>query len=188
MPKLFFLLSGETHLFLPRRLRRFWKQKAIHTQTWQSLTRFCAWNQPWTASKLSSTFSLHKGLRTGTACSKRNLQDIAEAAAKIDFKAILKEGESFVVRINRIKNYADTEINTMTLEIKLGGQILKQTPGAKVNLKNPDKTFIGIITDDKLILGLKLTEITPKPSRNGVHEKNRSSTHPPCPQKWHVAW
>jgi tRNA (guanine10-N2)-dimethyltransferase len=75
---------------------------------------------------------------------------------------VLKPGESFVVRINRIKEYADAEINTMTLEIRLGGQILRQTEGAAVNLKNPDKTFIGIITNDKLILGLKLTEITSK--------------------------
>ena len=66
------------------------------------------------------------------------------------------------MRINRIKNYADADINTMTLEIKLGEQILSQTEGTKVNLKNPDKTFIGIITDDKLILGLKLTDITTK--------------------------
>ena len=88
--------------------------------------------------------------------------DIAEAAAKVDFKAVIQPGESFVVRINRIKNYADAEINTMTLEIELGAQILNQTEGAKVNLKNPDKTIIGIITDDKLILGLKLTDITSK--------------------------
>ena len=89
-------------------------------------------------------------------------KDIAEAAAKVDFKAVIQPGESFVVRINRIKNYADAEINTMTLEIELGAQILNQTQGAKVNLKNPDKTIIGIITDDKLILGLKLTDITSK--------------------------
>jgi len=31
-----------------------------------------------------------------------------------------------------------------------------------VNLKNPDKTIIGIITNNKLILGLKLTDITSK--------------------------
>jgi tRNA (guanine10-N2)-dimethyltransferase len=88
--------------------------------------------------------------------------DILEETAKVDLKAILKPGETFVVRINRIKNYADAEINTMTLEIKLGGQILRQTEGTNVNLKNPDKTFIGIITNDKLILGLKLTDITSK--------------------------
>jgi len=91
-----------------------------------------------------------------------NYDDIAKAAAKTDFKAILKADESFVVRINRIKNYSDRAINTMTLEVDLGRQILAQTEGTRVNLKNPDKTFIGIITDEKLILGLKLTDITSK--------------------------
>ncbi len=50
----------------------------------------------------------------------------------------------------------------MALEGKLGKQILNRTEGTKVSLKNPDKTFIGIITDEKLILGLKLTDITSK--------------------------
>ena len=88
--------------------------------------------------------------------------DIAKAASETDFKAVLKPGESFVVRINRIKNYADEALNTMVLEGKLGRQILNGTEGTKVSLKNPDKTFIGIITDEKLILGLKLTDITSK--------------------------
>jgi tRNA (guanine10-N2)-dimethyltransferase len=91
-----------------------------------------------------------------------NLKDIAEAATKTDFRSVLKPGESFLVRINRIKNYADDELNTMVLEGKLGKQILNSTEGTKVSLKNPDKTFIGIITSEKLILGLKLTEIQSK--------------------------
>jgi len=94
--------------------------------------------------------------------SNANLTDVVKATAKTNFKAILKPGESFVVRINRIKNYADEELNTMVLEGKLGKLILNLTESTRVSLKNPDKTFIGIITDDKLILGLKLTDITSK--------------------------
>lgn len=91
-----------------------------------------------------------------------NHDDIAKAASETDFKAVLKPGESFVVRVNRIRNYADQALNTMELEGKLGKQILKLTKDTKVSLKNPDKTFIGIITDEKLVLGLKLTDITSK--------------------------
>jgi tRNA (guanine10-N2)-dimethyltransferase len=94
--------------------------------------------------------------------SKANMSDIEKTAAETDFQSFLKEGESFVVRINRIKTYADQVLNTMTLEVKLGAQIIQQTKGTKVSLKNPDKTFIGIITNDKLVLGIKLTEITTK--------------------------
>jgi tRNA (guanine10-N2)-dimethyltransferase len=94
--------------------------------------------------------------------SNSNLTDIAKVASETDFKAVLKPGESFVVRINRIKNYADEALNTMVLEGKLGEQILNGTEGTKVSLKNPDKTFLGIITNEKLVLGLKLTDITSK--------------------------
>jgi tRNA (guanine10-N2)-dimethyltransferase len=94
--------------------------------------------------------------------SNANYADICKAVGEVDFKSVLKSGESFVVRINRIKTYADQAINTMELEVKLGRQILKQFPEAKVNLRQPDKTFIGIITDEKLVFGLKLTEISSK--------------------------
>jgi len=94
--------------------------------------------------------------------SKANYTDILKTVKNVDFKSVLKPGESFVVRINRIKNYADKIINTMELEVQLGQQILNQTPETKVNLKQPDKTFIGIITDEKLVFGLKLTEISSK--------------------------
>ncbi len=88
--------------------------------------------------------------------------EISKTASNTDFKAVLKPGESFSVRINRIKNYADQAINTMRLEGKLGKIILQRTQDTKVNLKNPDKTFIGIITNEKLVFGLKLTEIQTK--------------------------
>jgi len=87
---------------------------------------------------------------------------ITEAAGNADFKAVLNSGESFSVRINRIKNYADLAVNTMNLEGKLGKVIIQRVPEAKVNLKSPDKTFIGIVTSEKLVFGLKLTEIQTK--------------------------
>jgi tRNA (guanine10-N2)-dimethyltransferase len=50
----------------------------------------------------------------------------------------------------------------MRLEGKLGKIITQCAPDAKVNLKSPDKTFIGIVTNEKLVFGLKLTEIQTK--------------------------
>jgi hypothetical protein len=56
--------------------------------------------------------------------------------------------------------------------LKLGWDDKSLTfPEAKVNLKNPDKTFICIKTDEKLVFGLKLTEISSKTSQNAVHAK-----------------
>jgi tRNA (guanine10-N2)-dimethyltransferase len=87
---------------------------------------------------------------------------IVKATHSISLNAVLDDGESFVVRVKRVKNYA-SKIDGMALERKLGELVLKEKTKAKVNLKNPDKTFIGILTDGKFIFGVKLAEIAPKP-------------------------
>ena len=122
----------------------------------RSLIRFCGWKQMLDsvqAVQVRSAYTRFCALELFV--SNANFDDIAKAAAETDFKAVLKPGESFVVRINRIRNYADEAVNTMTLEGKLGKQILNQTEGTKVSLKNPDKTFIGIITRRKTHFRLK---------------------------------
>jgi tRNA (guanine10-N2)-dimethyltransferase len=163
VPKLFFLLSGENESLPVAEV------KAILEAEGYAFSKPSGFDQ---ILRLESELDCVKVVQIRSAYTRvsaeellladANYNAIGEAAFKVDFQRVLKPGESFVVRINRIKNYADAEINTMTLEIKLGGQILKQTEGTSVNLKNPDKTFIGIITDNKLILGLKLTDITSK--------------------------
>lgn len=163
MPKLFFLLSGENPT-LPAS-----EVKAILEAEGYSYSNASVMDQ---ILRLEASLESVKVVPIRSAYTRVSAQelvlanatytDIADAVSKVDFSRVIQPGESFVVRINRIKNYADAELNTMTLEIKLGGQILRQTPGIKVNLKNPDKTIIGIITDNKLILGLKLTDITSK--------------------------
>jgi tRNA (guanine10-N2)-dimethyltransferase len=87
---------------------------------------------------------------------------ILEQAKNIDYSAELQEGNTFEVRIRRLKNYNE-EIETVPLERKLGQCIKENAPKAKVNLTKPNKTFYGILTEGKLVFGLKLAEIEPKP-------------------------
>jgi tRNA (guanine10-N2)-dimethyltransferase len=87
---------------------------------------------------------------------------IEENASATNFAKILAEGETFEVRIRRIKEYS-TKADTMRLEAKLGKLILQNAKHAKVNLKTPSKTFYGILTNGKLVFGIKLCEIAPKP-------------------------
>jgi tRNA (guanine10-N2)-dimethyltransferase len=87
---------------------------------------------------------------------------ITQTANNTDFKTVLAERETFEVRIRRIKEYSE-KADTMRLESLLGKLILQNAKHAKVNLKKPDKTFFGILTNGKLVFGLKLAEIQPKP-------------------------
>ncbi len=163
MPKLFFLLSGENESLPAAEVKAILEAEGYpYTNSFDldQILRLEAQQESVKVVQVRSAYT--RVCAQELLVANATYTDIEEAASKVDFSRVIGPGESFVVRINRIKNYADAEINTMTLEIKLGRQILNQTPGIKVNLKNPDKTIIGIITNDQLILGLKLTDITSK--------------------------
>jgi tRNA (guanine10-N2)-dimethyltransferase len=163
VPKLFFLLSGENETLPAAEVKAILKAEGYSCHNPQEFDQVLSLESEVESTKVVQVRSAYTRVcAQELLLANANMADIDKAAAQVDFKAILKPGDSFVVRINRIKNYADTQLNTMTLEIKLGDQILKQTEGTRVNLKNPDKTLIGIITNEKLILGLKLTDITSK--------------------------
>ncbi len=163
MPKLFFLLSGENKSLPAAEVKAILEAEGYSydsAQEFDQVLRLTAELGSVQTVQVRSAYTRVCALELFV--SNANHDDIANAAAETDFKAVLKPGQSFVVRINRIKNFADQALNTMVLEGQLGAQILNGTEGTKVSLKNPDKTFIGIITDEKLILGLKLTDITSK--------------------------
>jgi tRNA (guanine10-N2)-dimethyltransferase len=163
VPKLFFLLSGENKSLPAAEVKAILEAEGYSycgTQEFDQVLRLEAELGSVQTVQVRSAYTRVCGLELFV--SNANHADIAKAAAETDFKSVLKPGESFVVRINRIKNFADQALNTMVLEGQLGAQILNGTEATKVSLKNPDKTFIGIITDEKLILGLKLTDITSK--------------------------
>jgi tRNA (guanine10-N2)-dimethyltransferase len=89
-------------------------------------------------------------------------KEVAEAANSADFTCYLSEGETFAVRIRRIREYAK-KTATMHLESKLGRHILQNTNKTRVDLARPQKTFFGILTKGKLLFGLKVAEIPAKP-------------------------
>jgi tRNA (guanine10-N2)-dimethyltransferase len=94
--------------------------------------------------------------------SSSEVSSIIEAAQNIGLEEMLQQGETFVVRVKHVREYS-YEINGMTLERTLGALIVDRCPTAKVNLKGPDKTFIGVLTEDRFVFGVKLAEIQAKP-------------------------
>ena len=70
--------------------------------------------------------------------------------------------ESFAVRLRRVEGVTP-ELDRVELEGELGGQILETVKTSRVDLSNPQKTFFGVLTDNRFIFGLKTAEIIPKP-------------------------
>lgn len=89
-------------------------------------------------------------------------KEIFEAVNSSPLENFLHKGETFVVRIRRIGE-SSLDLVASELEKKLGEIILGKVEGVKVHLTRPDKTFFGVLTDNKFIFGLKLAEIVPKP-------------------------
>jgi tRNA (guanine10-N2)-dimethyltransferase len=84
----------------------------------------------------------------------------ALSSARLD--QALRENESFAVRVKHVKTHS-SGIDGMMLEKKLGELVLQSVPGVRVELKNPNKTLVGILTSEEFIFGLRLAEIPATP-------------------------
>lgn len=163
MAKLFFLFSGE-HETLPISELKAVLEAENHPykelEKLDQAARFEASKNCVKAIKHRAALTRICGLELFDC--KAELNEILRKMQEISLKEALDEMESFVVRIKRVKTYAK-DIDALFLERKLGEIILNKTKKAKVNLKNPNKTFIGILTSGKFIFGIKMAEIIPKP-------------------------
>lgn len=93
---------------------------------------------------------------------KADMPSIVKALRSINIGRILKDNESFVVRVRHVREYS-SELDGMVLEGKLGELVLNAAPKTRVKLRRPDKTFFGVLTNERFVFGLKLAEIEPKP-------------------------
>ncbi len=107
---------------------------------------------------------------------KAEPSEAVKALHFISLDGVLKKGESFAVRVKRVKRHA-SEVDGMALEKKLGAAILESVKGARVNLQDPEKTFTGILTDGKLVFGLKLADV-PSKSFTERRPKKKPFFHP----------
>jgi len=88
--------------------------------------------------------------------------DIVRSMNSAELGSFIESGETFVVRVRKVKDFAP-DLVSVELERKLGELILNKVRGTKVDLHNPQKTFFGVITQNRFAFGLKVAEIIPKP-------------------------
>jgi len=91
-----------------------------------------------------------------------SLSDIVRGIGSVALDNFIENEETFVVRVRKVKDFAP-DLVSMELEGKIGALILNKAKGTKVNLHSPQKTFFGVITQNRFVFGLKMAEIVPKP-------------------------
>ena len=163
MAKLFFLLSGE-HPSLPfSELESIFAAEGNEYQVLERLTQVLRAEADigsLKAVEFRSAMTRVCGLELFSC--DADFTEIVEKTRSVSLEDFMKPGESFAVRIKRIQG-AVPHIIRVELERKLGELILNKVKGAKVNLKLPQKTFFGILTESRFIFGLKMGEIPTKP-------------------------
>lgn len=163
MAKLFFLLSGEHETLPASELKAILEAEHYPYKIVENLDQVLRVEADAECTeKVRHRAALTRlcGLELFTC--KAEINAIAKAVRSINISEFLAEGESFAVRVKRVKEYAE-KLDSMFLERKLGEIILDARATAHVSLKNPDKTFVGILTNEKFVFGVKLAEILPKP-------------------------
>ncbi len=162
MPNLFFLLSGENGTLPVAELCAILEAENLAFTVKEKLDQIVRLDTD--VASIDTVRQRAAYTRIGAlelfSC-EANAGKIESAASAADFQAVLDRGESFAVRIHRVREYSPKK-DTMRLESILGKYILEKTKGTQVNLKNPDRTFIGVLTSGKLVFGLKLAEARTK--------------------------
>jgi len=161
--KLFFLLSGE-HPTLPfSELKSILEAEGHKYRVLETLTQVLR-----VESNVDSLKSVKfRSAMTRVCCLElfscnAVIAEILENMRSASLEGFIEQGESFAARVRRIRD-ATPHLVSVELERKLGKLILNKVNEAKVNLTAPQKTFFGVLTDNRFLFGLKMTEISPKP-------------------------
>ena len=163
MARLFFLLSGE-HPTLPfSELKSIFEAEGQIYSVLEELTQVLR-----VEANVDSVKSVEfRSAMTRVCClelfsCEAVLMEILEKMRSASLEGLIKHGESFAVRVRRIRS-ATPSIVGVELERKLGKLVLDKVERTRVNLTAPGKTFFGILTDRRFVLGLKIVELSPKP-------------------------
>jgi tRNA (guanine10-N2)-dimethyltransferase len=175
--KLFFLLSGEHPTLPAAELQAILEVVDYSYRISEKLTQVL---------RLEADLNSVKAVKFRSALTRICCREIFNCDAQISeiltnmcsasLEEFIEGGESFAVRVRRVKSVTP-KLASVELEWKLGEQILNRLNKLRVDLTNPQKTFFGVLTDNKFIFGLKIAEIPTKPFSQRSPQK-RPVFHP----------
>ena len=161
--RLFFLLSGE-HPTLPHaELKAILEAEGF---AFRELGDLCQLTRlecsPACAHRVAARAALTRACCLELFACRAELDEIMAAAREVPFSRFLRPGQTFRVRVKRVRSYS-RDIDTVSLERELGAIIYGAVSGLKVDLRSPQADFLGVLTEGMFFFGLKLAEVRPGP-------------------------
>jgi tRNA (guanine10-N2)-dimethyltransferase len=156
---LFFLVSGEHPLLPLSELKAILDSEGYIFKVLKGPTQIVRVQaDPSCVEKVQQRAAMTRICGVELFCCRADVDEIVQNIENTDLAPFLKEGESFVVRVKRVRG-SSSQIDGMTLERTIGKSILRQTKGSQVHLKTPQKTFLGVLSNGRFIFGLKKAEV-----------------------------
>lgn len=180
MPTLFFLLSGENETLPQAEVKAILAAENITHRELQNFPQILRLETTYDAAEAVE----RRAAMTRTCCDELYSCEpipcgILREMREVSLDRFVNSQESFAVRIRRVKG-AVKDLSSQNLERKLGREILNRVDGMKVSLRDPDRIFFGVITEDRFLFGMKLSEVVSRFSER--RPRKRPFFHPSAMQ------
>jgi len=157
--RLFFLVSGENPTLPYSEVKSILEAEGFQYKLLEGLTQVLRVHaDPSCVKHVQSRSAMARVCGIEIFDCKADYERIIACVEGSDVASFIGEGESFAVRIRRVRG-SSPEIDTLALERRIGEAILRQAKNANVNLRAPEKTFFGILVNGQFLFGLKMAEI-----------------------------
>ncbi|KYH36194.1 MAG: tRNA (guanine-N2)-dimethyltransferase [Candidatus Hecatellales archaeon B24] len=158
--KLFTVLSGEHPTLPAAEVRAILEAESMpyrEVEEFPCLLKFEASRKALEAVKLRAAYSRLCGMEIFSC--KAEAGEILERCRETSFEDFISPGESFAVRVRRICGAEKVE-KPLELEREIGAMIWRRVKGVKVDLKRPEKLFIGLtLKNGDFLFGVSLWQI-----------------------------
>ncbi len=151
--RLFFVISGEHDTLPSAELRAILSSEKIPFSTVHSTSKLLVIDAPSVALNAISERSLMAESCGTVILETSTRESLIQELVGSSLPECKVEGKSFVVRSLRVPG-SDKRLRREKLERDIGAVLLSAAGNTKVSLKNPDKTFLAILSPGRITFGV----------------------------------
>ena len=174
---LFFVVSGEHETLPSSEVKAILEAEGMRYRVRKQLFKLLSLEAPTEAlQKVGSRSSMCEACGIELFECGGNLEEILRKINETEFSKVIAGNQSFAVRIKRAAG-TSRDLRRDILERKIGEAVLRATRNAVVNLREPDRVFLGVLSDGRFLFGV-MTHMRRRGSIAARRPRRRPVFHP----------